>query len=204
MPTILVTGFEPFGGDHANPSLEIAKALDGRRLGEHAVRTLILPVAHEAARAAISAALDDVDVTAVVHVGLAGGRARIALEQVAVNVLDYAIADNEGRQIAGEPCVPGGPAAYLSTLPLREILAALTADGIPAALSYTAGTYVCNQTLYWTLHEIARQGRATRAGLIHVPYLPAMVAAHGREEPSMDLVLAVRAVEIAVHVTAGA
>lgn len=204
MPTILVTGFEPFGGDHANPSREIAKALDGRTLGRHAVRSAILPVAHEAARAAMARALDDGDVSAVLHVGLAGGRARLALEQVAVNVLDYAMADNEGRQIVDQPCVPEAPAAYLSTLPLREILAALTAEGIPAALSYTAGTYVCNQTLYWTLHEIARRRRAVRAGLIHVPYLPAMVAAHGRDEPSMDLALAVRAVEIALRVTSGA
>lgn len=204
MATILVTGFEPFGGDHANPSREIAKALDGRTLGRHAVRSAVLPVAHEAARAAMTAALDDGDIGAVLHVGLAGGRARITLEQVAVNVLDYAIADNEGRQIAGEPCVAGGPAAYLSTLPLRGIVAALTAEGIPAALSYTAGTYVCNQTLYWTLHEIARRGLAVRAGLVHVPFPPAMVAAHGRDEPSMDLALDIRALEIALRVTSGA
>ena len=92
----------------------------------------------------------------------------------------------------------GGPAAYFSTLPLRPILAALSAEGIPAYVSYTAGTYLCNQTLYWTLHEISRRSPALRAGFIHVPLLPSIVAAHGREEPSMDLPLMLRALETAL------
>ena len=204
MRTILVTGFEPFGGDAANPSQELAKAVDGRTLGECAVRSIILPVEHRAAREIVSAALTDPEIEAVVHLGLAGGRARIALEQVAVNAMDYAIPDNAGARLAGEPCVAGGPAAYFSTLPLRPILAALTAEGIPAYVSYTAGTYLCNQTLYWTLHEIGRRSLALRAGFIHVPLLPSMVAGHGREEPSMDLPLMLRALETALSITATA
>jgi pyroglutamyl-peptidase len=142
------------------------------------------------------------DITAVVHLGLAGGRARIALEQVAVNAMDYSIPDNRGARPTGEPCVAGGPAAYFATLPLGPILAALTAEGIPAYVSYTAGTYLCNQTLYWTLHEISRRSPALRAGFIHVPLLPSMVAAHAREEPSMDLPLVLRALETALSITA--
>jgi pyroglutamyl-peptidase len=202
MRTILVTGFEPFGGDAANPSQELAKAVDGRTIGTCAVRSIILPVEHRAARGIVSAALADPEIAAVVHLGLAGGRARIALEQVAVNAMDYSIPDNAGACLAGEPCVAGGPAAYFSTLPLRAILAALTAEGIPAYVSYTAGTYLCNQTLYWTLHEIGRRSLSLRAGFIHVPLLPSMVAAHEREEPSMDLPLMLRALETAVRITA--
>lgn len=202
MRTILVTGFEPYGGDAANPAQELAKAIDGRTFGDRAARSAILPVEHRAAREMVSAALADPEIAAVVHLGLAGGRARIALERVAVNAMDYAIPDNAGARLTGEPCVAGGPAAYFATLPLRPILAAMTAEGIPAYVSYTAGTYLCNQTLYWTLHEIGRRSLAIRAGFIHVPFLPSMVAAHGREEPSMDLPLMLRALEAALSVIA--
>jgi pyroglutamyl-peptidase len=204
MGTILVTGFEPFGGDATNPSQQIAAALEGRRVGAHRVRSTVLPVEHRAARSAIGDALLERALVAVLHLGLAGGRARIALEQIAVNVLDYSIPDAAGARIRGEPCVVGGPPAYFSTLPSRAILAALTADGLPAYLSYTAGTYLCNQTLYWTLHEIDARGLAARAGFIHVPFLPSMVAAHALEEPSMDLATMVRAVEVALGVVAEA
>ena len=202
MRTILVTGFEPFGGEVANPSQEIAKAVDGRTVGDGIVRGTVLPVEHAAARARISAVLADGDLAAILHLGLAGGRARIAVEQVAVNAMDYSIPDAAGAKFAGEPCVPDGPAAYFSTVPNRAILAALSAEGIPAFLSYTAGTYLCNQTLYWTLHEVARRERSVRAGFVHLPFLPSMVAARGLEEPSMDLGTMVRAVEIALRVIA--
>jgi len=202
MRTILVTGFEPYGGDTTNPSQELAKAIDGRTFDACAVRSLILPVEHRAARDIVSSALADPEIAAVLHLGLAGGRARLALEQVAVNAMDYAIPDNAGVVLTGEPCVAGAPAAYFSTLPLRAILAALTAEGVPAYVSYTAGTYLCNQTLYWTLHEIAGRALAARAGFIHVPFLPSMVAAHGREEPSMDLSLMLRALETALPIAA--
>jgi pyroglutamyl-peptidase len=125
--TILLTGFEPFDGDAANPSQEVAAALAGHRAGAHVVRSAVLPVEHGAARAVVGEALLDDTLVAVLHLGLAGGRARLALEQVAVNALDYSIPDAAGARIQGEPCVPGGPAAYFSTLPSRAMLAALTA-----------------------------------------------------------------------------
>jgi len=199
---ILVTGFEPFGGDTANPSQELAKAADGRIIADCAVRSLVLPVHHEAARDVITAALGAPELAAVVHLGLATGRARISIERVAVNVMDYRIADARGLVRCDEPCAADGPAAYLSTLPTRAILEALTADGIPAHLSYTAGTFLCNYTLYTTLHALARDSRAIAAGFIHVPLLPAMVAGHGLEEPSMDLSVTARALDIALSVIA--
>ena len=197
---IVVTGFEAFGGHPSNPSEEIAKALDGRTIGGHSVVAAILPVHHvEAARAA-ARLLREHEPGAVLHVGLAAGRARLALERVAVNVMDYECADNAGYQARGEPCVAGGPVAYLSTLPLPDILDALGREGIPGYLSNTAGTYLCNQTLYSTLHTISAERRRTIAGFMHVPLSPAMVAAAGLDQPSMDPGLGVRAVEVAVRV----
>jgi len=199
---IVVTGFEPFGGHPANPSEEIAKTVDGSIIAGQTVRAAILPVHHmEAARAA-ARLLDEHAPQAVLHVGLAAGRARLALERVAVNVMDYELADNAGYRARGEPCAADGPAAYFSTLPLAAILDVLTREGVPGYLSNTAGTYLCNQTLYATLHTIAIGGRRTIAGFMHVPLSPAMVAASGLDQASMDPSLGVRAVEIALRVIA--
>ncbi|HEV8458575.1 MAG TPA: pyroglutamyl-peptidase I [Methylomirabilota bacterium] len=199
---IVVTGFEPFAGDTANPSQELAKTVDGRAVGDCALRSLILPVQHEAARDAVAGALGAPGLAAVVQLGLAGGRARIALEHVAVNLMDYRIPDNQGDVLRDTPCVAGGPPAYFSTLPLREMLSELTAEGIPAYISHTAGTYLCNYALYTTLHALAGQGAAIPAGFVHLPYLPAMVAAHGLEEPSMDLGVMARALDIILRIVA--
>jgi pyroglutamyl-peptidase len=201
---VLVTGFEPFGEHRVNPSAELAKSVDGRRFGDAVARSAILPVQHAAARSRVGRLLDELDPGTVVHLGLAGARTRIALERVAVNVRDYAIADNTGYRARDEPCVAGGPPAYFATLAIRPILAALTAEGIPAYVSDTAGTYLCNETLYSTLHTIAETRRSTRAGFIHVPLLASMVAESGIDAPSMDFALMLRAVEIALRVvTAG-
>ena len=200
---ILVTGFEPFGAHTVNPSEGLAKAVDGRRVGDFGILGAVLPVHHTDAASRLTATLADTRPAAVVHLGLAGGRARVALERVAVNVMDYELLDNAGFRASGEPCVPGGPAAYFSTLPLAAILRALVADGIPAYASNTAGTYLCNQTLYWTLHAVRQQSRPPRVGFVHFPLLPSMVAASGLEQPSMDFPLMLRAVETMLHVIAG-
>ena len=193
---ILLTGFDPFDGDAVNPSGEVAKQLDGRVIGDYVVRSVILPVQHEAARAVVAPRLEAPGLAAVVHLGLAGGRARISLERVAVNVMDYSRPDAHGQVLCDVACAHDGPAGYFSTLPLREMLAALTAEGIPAAISNTAGTYLCNDISYTTLHALARRGRSTPAGFVHLPFLPSMVAAHDRDEPSMDLSTMIRAVEV--------
>jgi pyroglutamyl-peptidase len=192
---VLLTGFEPFDGDSVNPSGEVAKQLDGKVIGGCAVRSVILSVQHEAARAVVAPLLEAPGLVAVVHLGLAGGRARIALERVAVNVMDYSRPDAHGQVLRDVACVDGGPAAYFSTLPLREMLAALTAEGFPAYVSNTAGTYLCNDIAYTTLHALARRRVPTPAGFIHLPFLPSMVTAHDLEEPSMDLAILTRAIE---------
>ena len=201
-PVILVTGFEAFATHPANPSEGLAKAVDGRRFGTARVRGAVLPVHHADAAPRVLSLIAETDPVAVVHLGLAAGRARVALERVAVNVMDYAEPDNAGFKASGEPCVPGGPAAYFATLPLAAILDALTAEGIPAYLSNTAGTYLCNQTLYGTLHALRERAQPPKIGFIHFPLLPAMVAVAGLEQPSMDFPLMLRAVEIALGVIA--
>ena len=201
-PVILLTGFEPFGSHATNPSQELAKLLDGRRVGRCAVAGAVLPVHHAEASRHVAALLGELQPVAVVHLGLAEGRARLGLERVALNVMDYRIPDNAGYRAEGEPCVIEGPAAYFSTLPLPEMLAALLAEGIPAYVSNTAGTFLCNQTLYRTLHELAMRERTIPAGFVHLPLLPAMVATSGQDQASMDLSLMLRGVETLLRVVA--
>ncbi len=201
--TVLLTGFEPFASFTANPSQDVAKALDGRAAGPVLVRSAVLPVDHARAPAVVADLIEETDPAAVVHLGLAAGRARIALERVAVNVMDFDTPDNAGYSACGEPCVPGGPAAYFATLPLPAILDRLRDEGIPAYLSNSAGTYLCNQTMYTTLHRLATLRRRTPAGLVHLPLSPAMVAQANLDQPSMDVALMVRAVEVALEVVGG-
>ena len=197
-----MTGFEPFGAHSVNPTEGLAKAVDGRRVGDFAVLGAVLPVHHDDTAARLAALLAESNPEAVLHLGLAGGRARIALERVALNVMDYEVPDNAGYRASGEPCVPGGPTAYSSTLPLPAMLKALVDEGIPAYMSNTAGTFLCNQTLYWTLHAVRDTPRPPRVGFVHFPLLPAMVAAAGLEQPSMDFPLMLRAVETILGVIA--
>jgi pyroglutamyl-peptidase len=200
--TILVTGFEPFGTYTVNPSEGLAKAVDGRRFGDAGIVFLILPVHHADAATRLAPVVAEARPIAVVHLGLAAGRARVALERVAVNVMDYECPDSAGFRASGEPCVAGGPTAYFATLPLATVLQALVANGIPAYISNTAGTYLCNQTLYGTLHAVRGQARPPRVGFVHFPLLPAMVAAAGLEQPSMDFSLMLHAVETILGVVA--
>jgi pyroglutamyl-peptidase len=199
---ILLTGFEPFGAYKDNPSAAVADALHGRVVGDATIVSAVLPVHHARAVAAVAQLVQDAAPRAIVHLGLAGGRARLALERVAVNVMDFEIADNAGYRATGEPCVVGGPAAYFSTLPLEAMLEALGADGVPAYLSSSAGTYLCNQTFYTTRHLLASQGREIPAGFIHLPLSPSMVVAAGLDQPSMDVPLMIRAIELVLRVVA--
>jgi pyroglutamyl-peptidase len=203
-PVVLLTGFEPFGPYKANPSGEIARALDGATVGGARVRGLVLPVHGSEATATLARVLDTTDPLAIVQLGLAAGRTRIALERVAVNVMDYPLPDAEGAQPHDRPCAPGGPVGYWSRLPLDAIVAALATEGIPAYVSNSAGTYLCNQVMYWTLGRLAAGRAATLAGFLHLPLSASMVAASGTDEPSMDLALMRRGVEIALAVVVAA
>src|SRR5258708_27040372 len=160
---MLLYGVDHIDGNSDSPSGEVAKQLAGRVIVDCVVRSVILPVQHEAARAVVAPRLEAPGLVAVVHLGLAGGRARVSLERVAVNVMDYSRPDAHGQVLRDVACVEGGPAAYFSTLPLRDMLAALTPEGIPAAIANSAGTFLCNDISYTTLHALARRARSTPA-----------------------------------------
>jgi pyroglutamyl-peptidase len=196
---ILLTGFEAFGDTEKNPTAEIVRLLDGTSVGDHRVSGIALPVTAAGAPEALSEAISLHDPGLVVSLGLAGGRSMLALERVAINVLDFPIPDNDGLEPSDEPVVEYGPAAYFATLPIKAILAAWREAGLPGYVSNTAGTYVCNQTFYNSLHLSQRHGY--RAGLVHVPYLPEQAAGIEGGAPSMALDLMMEAVEIALRIS---
>ncbi|MBU6260025.1 MAG: pyroglutamyl-peptidase I [Burkholderiales bacterium] len=194
MERILVSGFEPFGGDRVNPSWLVAQALQGRSIGGARVVAMRLPCVFGAAVEAIDAAQRLYRPRIVLALGLAAGRAELCCERVAINVDDARIADNAGRRRIDEPVVAGGPAAYFSTLPIKAMVAAMADAGLPAAVSQTAGTFVCNHVFYALMHGLRRR-RAVRGGFMHVPLLPAQAA--GR--PALALERQIEGVALALR-----
>ena len=169
MKTLLITGFEPFGGETINPAWEAVKALP-EQIGGWQLRKLQIPTVFGLAAARTLACAAECRPDAVLCIGQAGTRSAVTPEYVGINLRHARIADNLGNQPQDEPVVPGGPTAYFATVPVRAMTAAIEAQGIPAAVSYTAGTYVCNDLLYTLLHHYAET--PVRAGFIHVPFLP--------------------------------
>ncbi len=166
---LLITGFDPFGGESRNPACEAVMALPDR-IGGWALTKLEIPTVFGSAAETVLRAADALHPDAILCVGQAGGRRAITPEVVAINLRDATIPDNCGYQPKNTPVAEGAPAAYFSTLPVREMAAAIQAAGIPGALSYSAGVFVCNDLLYTLLHRY--DGTAVRVGFIHVPYLP--------------------------------
>ncbi|MFM9091784.1 MAG: pyroglutamyl-peptidase I [Verrucomicrobiota bacterium] len=196
-PVLLLTGFEPFGGASTNPSREIARAMDGTMVAGHRILGAVLPCVFGGARRELTRLLRRHRPVVVVCLGVAAGRAGITPERVAINLEDARIPDNAGAQPWDRPVVRGGPAAYWSTLPVKAIVAALERHGIPAAVSHTAGTFVCNHLFYALMHAVRR--RRVRAGFIHVP---AAVARPGPRSPGLPLATQIRGVALALDVAA--
>ena len=187
-PTVLLTGFEPFGGESVNPSWEIARSLDGWACEGHVVRAARLSCVFGQALQELDAALAAHRPALAVCLGQAGGRAEISIERVAINVDDARIPDNLGRQPVDAVIRAGGPAAYFSTLPIKAVARDVRAAGVAAAVSNTAGTFVCNHVFYALMHRLATTPALAQArgGFVHVPYTPEQVA--GRSDvPSMPL-----------------
>jgi len=197
-PTILLTGFEPFGGERINPSQEIVRALDGETIAGHRVAGAILPVAFATTQPRLAQLLDLHAPVLALALGQAGGRSEISLERVAVNLVDARIADNDGRQPIDEAIIDGAPGAYFSTLPVKAIAAHLNAHGIPAATSLSAGSFVCNQVFFALAHLIANAHAGTRGGFVHVPWLPRQ-ATHHPGQPSMALDTMIEGVRLALE-----
>lgn len=182
---ILVTAFEPFGGQTMNASQMAVERLPDT-IGGAAVETLLLPVTFSGAAARLRQAMRRCKPDLVVCVGQAGGRQGVSIERVAVNLADAAIADNAGKKPKEQPVARHGPAAYFSTLPVKKMVQAVQKHGLAASVSNTAGTFVCNAVMYSALHEIAQKGYEMQAGFVHVPFLPEQTE-NRQELPSMPL-----------------
>ncbi|HEV7491166.1 MAG TPA: pyroglutamyl-peptidase I [Rhodanobacteraceae bacterium] len=185
-PTVLLTGFEPFGGEGINPSRELVRRLDGEIVNGHRVVTAVLPVAFSSTLPILEVLLETHRPALALATGQAGGCSALSIERVAANLIDARIPDADGRQPIDEPVIEGAPSAYFSTLPVKAMLARLRALGIPAALSQSAGLYVCNQVFFGLAHLVAAHHPGMRAGFMHVPWLPEQAARH-HGQPSMAL-----------------
>lgn len=204
--TILVTGFEPFGGIAENPSQAIVEALARRteeRRGAELV-TQILPCEFRGAGARIMTLIRELRPDAVISVGLAAGASAIRLERHALNLNDSASPDNAGDLATGRPIDSDGPIGYWSTLPLDAMLRALRERNIPAVISNHAGAYVCNHVFYTARRELERLGRMTPCGFIHVPLMAEQGATPLPGGAALPLATMVEAVERCLDVLEGA
>lgn len=196
---VLVTGFEPFGGEKINPALEAVKMLKDEILGAEIVK-LELPTVFGKSKEILEKALEKERPDIVICVGQAGGRDKISIERVAINVDDASIPDNEGNQPMDKPIFEDGSAAYFSKLPIKEIVNRLKENKIPAEVSNSAGTYVCNHIMYSLLYNIDKKYPNTLGGFIHIPYIPEQVI-DKRMAPSMSLEHIVKGLTIAIEVS---
>ncbi|GAC1534574.1 MAG: pyroglutamyl-peptidase I [Herpetosiphon sp.] len=184
---LLLTGFEPFDGRDTNSSERAVHALKEQRWNGVDVHPVILPVDSELGPATLLEAFERVRPQMVLCLGEAKGRMRVSVERVAVNLLDYGIADNSGKQLQDIPIVANAPVAYFSTLPVREMVATLVEANVPAELSLSAGAFLCNQVSYVLLHYLAQTGQQCPAGFIHLPLLSSQAAREQKPVPSLSL-----------------
>lgn len=200
---VLLTAFEPFDGETINPSREVMLAMTGIAFPGAVLTVLELPVDRFRAIEMACAWIRTQPPDAVVMLGQATARYRVTPERVAINIDDYRIADNAGNQPAGEPIIEGGPVGYFSTLPVRAITDRLLRARIPAAISHTAGTYLCNRLFYSVMHLIATERLPTTGGFIHLPYLHEQALTKYPDVPSLARETIVEAVRLALDVTLG-
>ena len=169
---LLLTGFEPFDGSLLNPSQQVAACLDGDLFGDLHIKSRILPVDGHLAPRALLDSIHKLKPDAVLCLGEAPHRPVISIERVAVNLLDYRIPDNRGRQVVDQPIRSDGPAAYFSTLPVRTMYDTLRAKEFPVEISLSAGAYLCNQIMYILLDHLTLSN-LTQLGGVHSPAIPA-------------------------------
>jgi pyroglutamyl-peptidase len=196
MKTVLVTGFEPFGRESINPSELIARALHGKTIAGTQIVGAVLPCAFRRSRIELENLIRRHRPQRVICLGLAAGRTAITPERVAINVDDARIKDNEGARPTDVPVVRGGPVAYWSTLPIKAIVAALRKRAIPATVSQTAGTFVCNHVFY-SLMRALRRRPSVRGGFIHVPSLRTSA---GRGKKGLPLSVMIDAITLTIKV----
>ncbi len=195
---ILVTGFQPFGDESMNPAWEAVKRLPDT-IGDATVTKVEVPVVFGRGPEAVERAVEEVEPDLVLCVGQAGGRAKITPEFVGINYADARIPDNDGCQPVAERIVDGGPDAYFATLPVKAMVQAMREAGVPAEVSYTAGTYVCNDVMYSLLHTLATRHPGVRGGFLHVPYATEQATHLPASTPSMSVDDMARGIAVALE-----
>jgi len=195
---ILITAFEPFGGDTVNPALEAVKQMKDEIAGARIVK-LTIPTVFGKSINIVHKAMCEEQPDAVLCIGQAGGRSDITPERVAINIDDAHIHDNEGNQPLGTPVFADGPSAYFSSLPVKEIVQIICEGELPSSLSNTAGTFVCNHLMYGVLYYIDKEFPDMCGGFIHVPFLPSQVIGRSTATPSMSLQDIVSGLELAIQ-----
>ncbi len=201
-PIVLLTGFDPFGGEAINPSWEAVARLHGATIAGHRIESVQLPTAFVRGANALLDALERHRPALVLCIGQAGGRDALSLERIAINLIDARIPDNDAAQPIDIPSIAGAPPAYFSTLPIKAMHAALHTAGIRSDVSHTAGTFVCNHVFYVLMHALAAEGAGAsnariRGGFVHVPYLPEQALRYGGKA-SMTLETMIAGLRIAI------
>ena len=194
---ILVTAFDPFGGESINPALEAVKLMKDKIDGAEIVK-LEIPTVFRKSIDKVAEAIVKENPDVVLSIGQAGGRFEVTPERVAINVDDARIPDNEGNQPIDVPIYEDGAPAYFTTLPVKAMVEAIRSAGLPSSLSNSAGTFVCNHIMYGVLYQIEKMGKNIRAGFIHVPFIPEQVARRPAPAPCMSMVDIAKALEAAV------
>lgn len=194
---ILLTAFDPFGGEQINPAQEAVRIVSDEICGATIVK-LTVPTVFARAIGVVMEAIKSEKPDAVLLIGQAGGRSAITPERVAINISDARIADNEGHTPVDEPIKKDGPAAYFSTLPIKKMVEAIRAEGLPASVSNTAGTFVCNHLMYGVLDYLSSELPGTVGGFMHVPFAPEQTAKQAAPAPSMSIADITRGIEAAL------
>lgn len=197
---ILVTGFDPFAGEAINPALETVRRLPDTISGAEIIK-LKIPTVYRRSLQIIDEAIAKYDPDVVLSIGQAGGRADITVERIGINIDDFQIPDNDGNQIIDEPIYADGPDAYFVKVPIKAMVQKIQSRNIPASVSNTAGTFVCNHVTYGVCHLLATKYPDKRSGFIHIPFLPQQVV-DKKNAPSMSQGLLVEAIEAAIEAIA--
>lgn len=195
---ILVTGFDPFGGESINPAYEAVKLLPDIIAGAEVIK-LEIPTVFTRSAEVVEAAIKQYDPDLILNVGQAGGRTCMTVEKVAINLAEARIPDNDGEQPFDQKLREDGDTAYFATLPVKAMVENMKAHGIPAAISYTAGTYVCNSIMYHVLYLLDRRYPGKRGGFIHVPYESGQVVEKNAGMPFMSLSMIAEGLQYAIE-----
>lgn len=194
---ILVTGFDPFGGEPINPAIESVKKLPDNIAGAQIIK-LEIPTVKGKSIKKIEKAIEEHNPDVILSIGQAGGRFDISVERVGINLDDFRIPDNEGNQTIDESIFPDGENAYFVDLPVKAMVKNIQKNKIPASVSYTAGTFICNHVLYGTLYLIHKKYKDKKSGFIHIPFLPEQVI-NKKNTPSMELNTIVKGLTAAIE-----